>query len=198
MNIVERVKKLLLTPAAEWSVIAEEKTEAGTLITGYVLPLATIAAVAGFIGGSIVGQSTFIAGYYRTPFALGLGLAIFSIVMTVVIVFVMSVIINALAPTFGAEKNTAQALKLAAYSYTPAWVAGVFQVLPALFFLLFLAALYCLYLLYLGLPRLMKCPQDKALGYTAVVVICGIVVSVVGATASALIVGDDRRSDPGS
>jgi hypothetical protein len=39
--------------------------------------------------------------------------------------------------------------------------------------------LYGIYLLYLGLPRLMKCPPEKAVGYTAVVVVCAIVVSVV-------------------
>src|SRR5205814_1553924 len=39
--------------------------------------------------------------------------------------------------------------------------------------------LYGLYLLYLGLPVLMGCPKDKALGYTVVTVLCAIVVGVV-------------------
>jgi hypothetical protein len=42
-----------------------------------------------------------------------------------------------------------------------------------------LAGLYGLYVLYLGLPVLMKAPEDKAVGYTAVVVICAIVVMVI-------------------
>ena len=40
----------------------------------------------------------------------------------------------------------------------------------------FLGSLYCIYLLYLGLPRLMKAPDDKAVAYTIVVVLCAIVV----------------------
>jgi hypothetical protein len=189
MNIVERVKKLLLTPAAEWNVIAEEKTQAGPLITGYVLPLAAISAVAGFVGGSIIGQNLPFVGYIRTSIVAGLGGAVLGIVLTVAGVFVISLIINALAPTFGAEKNAEQAFKVAVYSGTPAWVAGVFQIWPALGLLVLLASLYGLYLLYLGLTRLMKCPQDRALGYTAVVVVCAIAVFVVGGTVSALVIG---------
>jgi uncharacterized membrane protein len=93
-----------------------------------------------------------------------------------------------LAPTFAAEKNNAQAIKLAVYSYTPGWVAGVLQILPTLGMLAALAGLYGLYLLYLGLPRLMKCPQDKAIAYTAVVVVCAIVLAViVGALGNAIV-----------
>jgi hypothetical protein len=179
MDLIGRVKNICLTPKTEWSVIAAESTPTANLITGYVLPLAGVAAVAGFIGGSLVGQSVPFIGTYRTPLATGLGVAVFSVIAAVIGVFVISRIINALAPTFAAEKDSTQALKVAAYSFTPAWVAGVFQILPVLGLLALLGALYGLYLLYLGLPRLMKCPEDKAVGYTAVVVICAIVISVV-------------------
>ena len=91
----------------------------------------------------------------------------------------LAFIINALAPTFGAEKDSGKAFKVAVYSYTPAWIAGALQILPALGLLGIIAALYGLYLLYLGLPALMKAPQDKAVAYTAVVVVCAIVLSVV-------------------
>src|SRR4029450_8294572 len=80
-----------------------------------------------------------------------------------------------------------KAFKVAVYSYTPAWIAGVLQILPALGFLGIIAALYGLYLLYLGLPALMKVPQDKAIGYTAVVVVCAIVLSIVVASIGGLI-----------
>src|SRR4029077_17776534 len=125
---------------------------------GYVLPLAAIGAVAGLIGGSLAGYTLPFAGRYRVPLTTGLATACFTIVMAVVGVFLISLIINALAPTFGAEKNSAQALKVAISSYTPAWIAGVLHVLPMLStVVLLLAGLYSLYLLYLGLPPLMKC-----------------------------------------
>jgi hypothetical protein len=188
MSIVDRVKNICLAPATEWSVIAGENTAAGTLITGYVVPLAAIGAVAGFIGGSIVGFTVPFTGLtVRTPMAMGIVGAVFTVVMAVVAVFVLSLIINALAPTFGAQKDSAQALKVAVYSFTPAWVAGVFGILPALGFLGIIGGLYGLYLLYLGLPRLMKCPEDKAMGYTAIVVVCAVVLMfVIGAIGAAI------------
>jgi hypothetical protein len=189
MSIVDRVKNICLTPNTEWPVIAAEPASAGSLITGYVIPLAAIGAAAGFIGGSVIGRTLPFIGTYRTSLASGLVFACFTLVMAVVGVFVLSLIINALAPNFGGEKNSTLALKVAVYSYTPAWVAAVLNILPLLGVLAILGGLYGLYLLYLGLPRLMKCPEDKAVGYTAVVVVCAIVLSIVITAIGATVVG---------
>lgn len=189
MAIVDRIKNICLAPNTEWPVIAEETTSAGSLITGYVAPLAAIGAVAGLIGGSIVGTSLPFVGTYRVPLVTGFVIAVFTFVMAIVGVFLLSIIINALAPSFGGEKNTAQAMKVAVYSYTPAWVAGALRILPPLGILAVLAAFYGLYLLYLGLPRLMKCPPDKAVSYTIVVVVCAIVMTLVIGAVGGLIAG---------
>ncbi|MBN2574897.1 MAG: YIP1 family protein [Deltaproteobacteria bacterium] len=188
MAIVERIKNICLKPKTEWEAIAPEETSRSSLFTGYAIFLAAIPSIAGFIGGSIIGRSLPVIGSYRVPILAGLVTAVFTYVMALVGVFVVSLIINALAPSFGGEKNGTQALKLAVYSYTPAWIAGVLQILPVLGVLALLAGLYGLYLLYLGLPRLMKCPQEKAIGYTAVVVVCAIVLSVIIVVASTAIV----------
>jgi hypothetical protein len=189
MTIIERVKNICLTPKTEWPVIAGEPTSSGALITGYVAPLAAVGAAAGFVGLSLIGQGTFFFGTFRLPIVLGLVQAVISFVGAIVAVFVVSLIINALAPSFGAEKNSAMAMKVAAYSYTPALAAGVLRVLPALGTLVILAALYGLYLLYLGLQSLMKSPADKAAGYTAVVVVCAIVCTLVVGAIGAGVVG---------
>lgn len=175
MNLTTRAKNIIVSPDTEWPVIAAETTPARDLILGYVLPLAAIGAIAGFIGGSIVGMSLPYVGTYRVPIASGLVTAILALAMAVAGVFILAFIIDALAPTFGAQKNQAQALKLAAYSYTPAWIAAVFQILPVLGILALLGALYGFYLLYRGIPVLMKAPPDKAMPYTAVVVVAAIV-----------------------
>jgi hypothetical protein len=189
VSIVERAKNICLSPTTEWPVIAAEPTTTGTLITGYVAPLAAIGAVAGFLGGSIIGQTLPFLGTYRSSFATGLVFALFSFCMAIVSVFLVSLVINALAPTFGGQQDSIQALKVAVYSYTPAWIAGALRILPLLGIFAIFAALYGLYLLFLGLPRLMKCPEDKALGYTAVVVVCAIVLSLVVGSVGAVIAG---------
>ncbi|MGH7185048.1 MAG: Yip1 family protein [Pseudomonadota bacterium] len=175
MNIVDRVKNILITPKTEWDVIAAESTPPAALTTGYVLLLALIPAVCGLIGTSIIG------GFFgvRMSILWGISSAVMQLVFAVVGVFILAFIIDLLAPTFGGQKNFAQAFKVAAYSYTPGWVAGVFLILPLIGWLAQLLGLYGIFLLYLGLPKLMKSPEDKAVPYTVVVIVAAIVVSVV-------------------
>jgi hypothetical protein len=174
MALVDRVKNILLTPRTEWEVIDAEPTTVADLYKGYILPLAAIGPVAQAIGFSVFGMPVPFLGTYRTPVATAVTQAVVTYVLTLVAVFVLALIIDALAPTFNGTPNRIQALKVAAYSYTASWVAGIFMLIPALS-LLSILGLYSLYLLYLGLPILMKAPKEKALGYTAVVVIAGIV-----------------------
>ena len=180
INVLDRAKSVCLSPDSTWATIAGERAETSTLILSYVLPLAGAAAVAQFIGVSLVGQSFGLLGTYRMPLVTGLELAIASLLFAAVGVVVMSFIIDALAPTFGAEKSREQALKVAVYSATPVWLAGLLQIIPFLGVLALIGALYALYLLYLGLPRLMKCPAEKAVPYVGSVIACAIVIGLVG------------------
>jgi Yip1 domain len=198
LDIKTRVRNILLTPNTEWPAIAEEPTQVGDLVTGYVMPLAAIGAIAGFIGASLVGMSLPFLGTYRVPIMTGLAGAVFTFVFAIIGVFILAFIINALAPTFGAQKDSNRAFKVAVYSYTPAWIAGALHILPALAVLGIIAALYGLYLLYLGLPALMKAPQEKAIGYTAVVVVCAIVLSIVVTSISGLIMAPVALSGVGA
>jgi hypothetical protein len=198
VDIKSRVKNILLTPTTEWPAIDAEPTPTGTVVTSYVIPLAAIGAIAGFIGGSLVGTTLPFLGTYRVPIVTGLVGAAFAFCFAIVGVFILAFIINALAPTFSATQDSNKAFKVAVYSYTPAWIAGALQILPALGILGIFAALYGLYLLYLGLPALMKAPQDKAIGYTAVVVVCAIVLSIVLTTIGGLIVAPAAMAGMGS
>jgi Yip1 domain len=190
MAIVQRIQSIVLKPKEEWDVIAGETSSTTDLLKNYALPLAAIGAIAGFIGISIVGISIpFLNTTYRAPMATGLVGAIVGLAIQLVAVFVLGLIIDALAPKFGGEKNSAQALKVAVYSFTPAWVAGALRILPSLGILATLGALYSVYVLYLGLPRLMKSPPDKAMTYTVVVVLCAIGIFFVTGLVTGAIVG---------
>ena len=187
MNLVNRVRNILLSPAAEWPVIEREQDTVASIYMKYVLILAAIPAVAGFIGMSVFGIGGF-GVRFRMPFVAGLVQMVLSYGMSLAMFYVLALIVDALAPTFGGQKNPVQAFKVVAYSMTAAMVAGIFSILPALAILGLLGALWSIWLLYNGLPVLMKAPKDKAIGYTAVVVICGIVVGVViGAVVGAVV-----------
>jgi hypothetical protein len=192
MNLVDRVKKILLTPKQEWAVISSETHTVVGLYTQYVMILAAIPAIASFIGFSIVGYSGFGASY-RIPMGAGVATMILSYAMTLGGVYLMALVIDALAPNFAGEKNFMQALKIAAFFPTAAWVAGIFSIIPALAILGVLGSLYSLYLLYTGLAPLMKVPEDKSIAYAVVVVIIAIVLMVVISTVAALVTPSTMR-----
>ena len=174
MALVDRVKAILLTPRQEWSVIEAESATTATLFQGYAIPLAAIPALAGFIGYALVGIRI-LGTSVRVPMGTSLTWAVTQFVGGLVGVYILGLIIDALAPSFGGQKNPIQALKVAVYSSTAAWVAGVFLLIPGLSILTILG-LYSLYLLFLGLPPLMKASEDKAIAYTGVVVVAGVVI----------------------
>jgi Yip1 domain len=177
MNIVERAKKIIISPQTEWNVISNETPNTSAIITGYVLPLAGAAAIAAFIGYGLIG---FNYGFFRLKgIDWGLYQAINVLAGALLSVFVSSFVIDMLAPSFGSEKNMGRSVQLVAYSYTPAWVGGLFAIIPSLAIIGSLAGIYGLYLLYLGMPKLKKTPADKHVGYFVVSLIVLIVVFVV-------------------
>jgi len=189
MNLIDRAKRILLQPRETWHTIEAEAADVAGLYTRYLMVLAAIPAVCGFIGMSLVGMGAFGISV-RVPLVAGLANMVVSYVLSLVGVFVLALIVDALAPTFGGQKNSIQALKLAVYASTAALLGGVFTLLPALAVLGLLAALYSVYLLYTGLPVLMRNAPEKTLAYTAVVLVAAIVMGVViGAVASLVLPG---------
>jgi hypothetical protein len=190
-GLIARAQAILTRPMAEWDVIDGEAATIPGLFTGYACILAAIPPIATLIKASVF-----------HPFGLGhIGLlpavffAIITYVVSLVGVYIVGFIIDALAPSFDAQKNQVQAMKLAVYSYTASWVGGVFNLIPFLGGLLVLAAvLYGLYIFWLGVPKLMKSPQEKTAGYAIVTIIVAIVVNaiifgVIAAVGASMLVG---------
>jgi hypothetical protein len=164
MNLVDRVKGILLSPKEEWPKISAEAETTQSLYTGYIMILAAIGPIAMLIHS----------------LSLGIVGAIVMYIVALGATYVMALIVDLLAPTFGGEKNFIQSLKLTAYSYTAVWVAGILHLIGALGGIIgLLAAIYTLYTFYLGISVMKKCPQDKAVPYTLVVVVCGLVLGAV-------------------
>jgi hypothetical protein len=186
MNLVERVQAILLKPKETWPVIAQEGGDVASIYKNYLVILAAIPAVASFIGLSLVGAGMFGVSF-RVPIVAGLVSMVVGYILSLVMVYVLSLIANALAPSFAGEKNALNAFKLIAYASTAGMVGGIFSLLPGLSMLGLLASLYSIYLIYTGIPPLMKSPQDKAIGYTVVIIVCGIVAALVVGLASTML-----------
>jgi hypothetical protein len=188
MNPALRAKAILLDPFAEWARVERESGDPAFLLSRYVAVLALIPAVFGFIGASVIGAVVPGTGLVRASLFDGLFGAIFGYVMAFAIVLVVALIIDLLAPAFGGQKDFDNALKLAVYSYTPVWLAGIFLLLPGLRFLILLG-LYGAYVLLLGLPRLMKSPPQRSYVYAVVIVVAAGALTSIAATLQRAVFG---------
>jgi hypothetical protein len=179
-KLIARAKATLLTPRTEWPIIAAEPDTVANLYQNYILFLAAIPAIVNFLRFSVFGLRVPFVGTLRFGVGTSLVNAIVQYVEALIVVYIVAVIIDSLAPSFQGERNRVQALKTVAYAYTAYWVASIIGIIPGLTLIAALAGLiYGLWLLRIGLPFTMKCPDSSAVGYTAVSIIIAIVVVVV-------------------
>jgi hypothetical protein len=177
MEIINRVKIILLSPKKEWEVIKGEDDPHGKVFISYVLPLALIPAVCSFIGYGLIGYS--VLGVHIGSISWGIRQAITQFVATAAGVYITAWVIQLLAENFGSEKNFDKAFSLVAYAYTPMCVGGVLYLLPALSTLASIASLYGLYLLYIGLQPMMKTPAEKNTSYFVITLLVTVLVTVI-------------------
>lgn len=186
-SLVDRVKNIITRPNLEWPVIDAEPSTIADIYRSYVVILAAIPPLASAIGQLVFGFRFFGIVYRPSP-AHVISQAVIQYLLGLAMVYVLALIIEALAPTFGGTKSRVAAFKVAAYGATAGWLAGIFGIIPNLAFLAIIGGLYSLYLYYLGLPVLMKVPADKAIGYVIAVIVAAIVLFlIVGAVTAALV-----------
>jgi hypothetical protein len=182
LDLVQRAKAMVLSPAAEWRTIERESGDAAYLFANYVAALAAIPPVCAFLRRHVLGTRIPHFHGHRGGFFSGLFGAFLHWLVAFVLIYALAAIIDGLAPTFGGQKNRENAMKLAVYSMTPVWLAGVFALIPGLNFLRFLALIYGIYVFWLGLPVLMRPTPDRTGQYALATVLCGVVLwAVIGA-----------------
>ncbi len=192
MSIVDRAKNIILKPAEEWNVIADEPATVNGLFTGYAMILAAIPMVAGIIftgalGISAGGLGAMGGGALAMGFTAVAGMAVIGYVLSMVTLYLMSLIVNSVSPSFNGKSDLTQSTKLMAYASTPTWLAGLVGWVPILGGLVSLAAIgYVVYLIYLGLKPVLGVPQEKVAGFTVVIVLIYIVLTTI---VSGIIIG---------
>ncbi len=179
MNLIERVKNILITPKTEWEIINGETATPQSLLIGYVLPLAIVAAAGSLLKGLLF-AGTFGLKYFIIT-------AVIAFIASVLSYYITVFIVDMLAPSFESEKNMGKSAQLVAYSGTPSYVGGLLSFIPIIGWLIVLAAwAYGVYLMYLGIGHLKKTPEDKKVVYmiVAFVIMIGlyfILVAILGA-----------------
>jgi hypothetical protein len=188
MNLTDRAKNIIMTPTTEWEAIKTETLSTGEMIGGYAAILALIPAAAGFIGKSLIGFSL-LGATIKIPIVPGFIWAVLTYIMSLVSLWIMAMIIDALAPSFGATKDMNASMKVTVFSMTAAWVAGIFSVIPLLG-ILGILGLYSLYLLYGGMKTIKSPAPDKMMAYYLITIVAAIVVYfVISMVVSAVVLG---------
>ena len=188
-GIVARAKGIVTRPAAEWAAIAAEPISSFEVLTGYAAPLAAIGAVALFIGQVLIGLSVPLIGIVRASALTAIATGVLLFALSLLVVIALGLIVNLLAPRFGGERNGARAFKVAAYSHTPIWLAGIAYALPWIGFLWIIAGLYGLFIGMRGLPVMMRCPKERAPAYALAAGACGFVLFAIVGSVIAMLTG---------
>jgi Yip1 domain len=188
MSPARRITAMLSDPAAEWAKIETETGDPAFVLSHYVAWLALIPAVFSFIGACVIGVVAPSGMIQRASLFDGVSGAVFGYVMTCAAVLALALLIDLAAPAFGGRRDFDSAFRLAVYAFTPAWLAGIFLLLPGLHFLV-LTGFYGAYLCWLGLPRLMKAPPQRALDFTALIAIVAFALVYIAATLQHMVFG---------
>jgi hypothetical protein len=188
MNAARRAIAMLFDPAAEWAKIESESGDPAFVLGSYVAWLALIPALSSFVGACVIGAKMPNGTIARALLFDGVFGAIFGYVMSCAAVLVVALIVDLMAPFFGGRRNFDSAFKLAVYAFTPVWLAGIFLLLPGLRFLV-LTGFYGAYLAWLGLPRLIKPNEKRAIDFTGLIVIAAFALVYVAATIQRTVFG---------
>lgn len=173
MNAFREAIALVRNPVGYMNQNKNQVVTTRWLLVNYVAILAAITFV-----GTLIGDLITFSAHGRYVYAIP-G-AILGYVLDVVGFVIVGMVIWKLASSFSTKTDQDTAMRLAAYSYTPVFLASIFYAIPAVGgILVFLALLYGLYILYRGMPILLSTPLDKVLSYVIVTIVVVLVISVV-------------------
>lgn len=174
MNIIERVKNLIISPDKEWDAIKQEDKNVMQVFTTFVVPMLIIPCAAVFIGLSFVGYKVIFFTVKGVEF--GIRYAIVLGAVQIITYFAGTYILDALTTTFKGQRNVNRSAQLVGFSMTAVFVAGIFLVIPSLYALTLLGSLYAFYIMFTGLPKLLQPAEDQKLAFFVLsVFILGIV-----------------------
>lgn len=179
-KLVARVKGMLMKPAETWDEIDVEPASISGLYTGYAVPLAGVAALAGLANTLLFGSGRIWAIAFHVSTASAIAQALSNFLMSLLSLAILAVVADSLAPKFEGTSDRIQAFKLAVYAATAGWVGSMLVLVPVVGWpLAFAGAIYSLYALYRGLPKLMKSAPDRTTPYFAVILIVCIVLGLI-------------------
>lgn len=189
---LSHVPGLLRSPQQEWAAIRDRRYTTSQIYLGFVLPLALVPVLAGFIGTTQVGWQIGTGAPVRLTLGSATQMAIAYYAAICVAVYTVGRLIHWMGETYEARVDVDRGVALAAYTVTPLLLIGIAQLYPVLWlnFILGLPALgYTVFLLYTGVPVMMEIPPERGFLFASAVLAVGLVFLVGMLAATALLWG---------
>jgi hypothetical protein len=181
---------ILVNPSEEWKKIRDVECTIGKCYCGYVFIMAAIAPICGYIGTTVFGWEIGAREAIKLSTDSALVIAIAYYLVMLVGVFSMGLMIQWMGKTYGSEQNLSRCVRLAAFTATPLFLVGVFEVFPILWlnFVVGLPALaYSVKLLYTGVPIMMEIDHERGFLFSSAVLAVGMVALIVMMVATAIL-----------
>jgi hypothetical protein len=150
-SLIERVKRLILNTDDAWKAVKLETTTIPDLLREYVFKLAAIPAISHFLGWWVI------VGFWSS-----LTRAAVLYALSIVAVWATSKIIGILGGQYGVEEDDTKTFKLAAFGFTPYFVAGACYLVPPFMLFVPIGGMFGFYLLLRGIPAVLEIPPEKS------------------------------------
>ena len=176
--VLNHIVGLFSHPREEWEAIREERCSIGKCYASNVLILAAIPPICAYIGSTTSGWMIGAGASIKLEPSNALQLALSFYLLLMLAVFIIGKTIHWMAQTFDTKPELSKCIVLAAYIATPLFVSGLSGLLPIIWLnVLFglLAFSYTVYLLFVGIPIVLKVPEERSFIFSSSVFSVGLI-----------------------
>jgi len=177
--LIERAKLVILSPKECWQKISTENTPPKELVQTIIAPLLVVGVVLSVVGLQVFGIYMGPLGTWRPPFFPHLFSQIGFAIISVVMLYVSSFIVQKLAGLFHGTATPERAFSLVTHAVLPMMVGNLLAFYPILGILGLVFTVISVIALYHGIPAMTTVAPNKTLGFIAAYICIMILASLV-------------------
>ncbi|MCB1615726.1 MAG: DUF1282 family protein [Pseudomonadales bacterium] len=172
----------LFFPHKQWEIVSDAATDKFNAALPYPIIFALVPALAWYYGTTQIGWTVADGNVVRltTDSALKIVIAFYLAMIFAIIAIGYS--IHWMSETYGTASSIAKGITISGYTATPMFIAGILGVYPLLWLDMILgtiAVCWAVYLLFIGVPIVLKIPEERGFLYSSAIISVCLVVLIV-------------------
>ena len=181
---------VLFNPATEWQKLSSLSDREVKKLLPFPIFMSLLPAIAFYIGTTEIGWQVLDRPVTRMTPESAIPLSVLFYCAIIGAMVFIGWMIHWMSVTFDANSFVIKGVVLMGYACTPIFLAGLFAVYPVWWFDILLATVACCYairLVYLGVPPMMKIPEERGFLYASAVFMVALVYMVVVLVATVIL-----------